>query len=259
MHPLLNIAIQASREAGNLIIRYYGISFNIDYKTDNYNYYYKIDQIAELLIIKIIKKYYPQHTIIGKYNNEFINKDNNIKWIINAINGISNIMKHFPYFAISIAIQIKERTEISVIFDPIRNELFTALRGYGARLNGYRLHGSNINNINKAILIINFSLNKEKYTFNNIRLANKLLIKCMEIRCTGSLALDLAYLATGRVDGIFGININLKNLISGALLVKESGNIITDYFGKHYCHLSGIIIIGNKYIVKSMISVITSE
>ena len=144
MHPMLNIAVRAARKAGNLIAKNYETPDAVEASQKGSNdFVTNVDRDAERLIIEVIRKSYPKHTIITEESGELAGEDQDIQWVIDPLDGTTNFIKRFPHFSVSIAVRIKGRTEVAVVYDPMRNELFTATRGQGAQLNGYRLRGTN--------------------------------------------------------------------------------------------------------------------
>ena len=143
MHPMLNIAVRAARKAGNLIAKNYETPDAVEASQKGSNdFVTNVDKAAEAVIIDTIRKSYPQHTIITEESGELEGTDQDVQWVIDPLDGTTNFIKRLPHFAVSIAVRIKGRTEVAVVYDPMRNELFTATRGQGAQLNGYRLRGS---------------------------------------------------------------------------------------------------------------------
>ncbi|MXP56601.1 inositol-1-monophosphatase [Pantoea sp. Mhis] len=255
MHPMLNIAVRATRKAGNFIVKNYEIPNSIeDYYNNRNHLVTSINRDAEHLIIEVIRRSYPQHCIFSKVNGTITGQNKDIQWIIDPLDGTANFIKRFPHFSISIAAQVKGRTEIAVIYDPIRNDLFTAVRGQGAQLNGCRLRGSNIHDLEHTTLVTafpNFDLRQQAQTY--FKLISKLFTQSVEFRCTGASALNLAYVASGCVDGYFEIGLKLWNFAAGELLVRESSGIVTDFNGTHNYISSGNIVAGNLRIVKNLL------
>lgn len=259
MHPMLNIAIRVARKAGDLISKNYEKTYVVEVcKQGNNHFLTNLKYHLEYLIIETIHKVYPYHGIFNKHNDN--SKSYEIIWFINAIDNSINFMKRLPYFSVSVAIQIKNRTEISVIYDPIRNDLFTAVRGQGAQLNGYRLRIlNNPINLNSSILATNFIIQDKRKMPLFINIMNILLSKCGQFRCNGSSVLDLAYVAANRLDGYFAIDLEFIDIIAGELIVKESGGLVTDFIGGNDYIDSKNIISGNITIVKSLLTYIRKQ
>ena len=135
MHPMLNIAVRAARKAGNLIAKNYETPDAVEASQKGSNdFVTNVDKAAEAVIIDTIRKSYPQHTIITEESGELEGTDQDVQWVIDPLDGTTNFIKRLPHFAVSIAVRIKGRTEVAVVYDPMRNELFTATRGQGAQL-----------------------------------------------------------------------------------------------------------------------------
>ncbi len=260
MHPMLNIAIRAARKAGNLIAKHYETPDAVEasQKGDN-DFVTNVDREAERLIIEVIRKSYPQHTIISEECGELAGEDGDVQWIIDPLDGTTNFIKHLPHFAVSIAVRIKGRTEVAVVYDPMRNELFSSTRGQGTQLNGYRLRGSTSRDLEGAIIATGFPFKLKQHSDTYMNLVSKLFKQCADFRRSGSAALDLAYVAAGRVDGFFEIGLKPWDYAGGELLVREAGGLVTDFVGGHNYLNSGNLVAGNPRVVKSMLSAMREE
>lgn len=161
MNPMLNIAIRAARKAGNVIAKGYERrdALQTTLKSTN-DYVTNIDKASEEAIIEVIRKSYPDHTIITEESGALEGKDSDIQWVIDPLDGTTNFVKGLPHFSVSIAIRVKGRTEVGVVYDPIRNELFTAVRGEGAKINDMRLRVENKRDLAGTVLTTGFPLNK---------------------------------------------------------------------------------------------------
>ncbi|CAL4321994.1 Inositol-1-monophosphatase [Buchnera aphidicola (Eriosoma grossulariae)] len=248
MHPMLNIAIRAVRKGGNFIVQKYDLQKNTICKDNNINNLENIIYISEKKIIETISKSYPHHAICT--NKTILNKKfNEIQWIINPLDGITNFSKNIPHFCISIAVQIKNQTEISVIYDPIKNELFTAIKGKGAQINGYRMRCNNVSKLMFSTISINI-LNQHKSHNLYLQIMKILLIEKIHFRLSGSNTLDLAYVATGRLDCLFNMNFTPWSFYAGELQLKESGALICDFRGGCNYLQSGISLIGHSKFIR---------
>lgn len=260
MHPMLTIAVRAARKAGNLIAKNYETPDAIEAsQKGTYDVVTNVDRDAEYLIIEVLRKSYPQHTIVTEERGELIGDDQNVQWVIDPLDGTSNFIKRFPHFSVSIAVRIKGRTEVAVVYDPMRNELFTAIRGQGAQLNGYRLRGTHAKVLDGAILATNFLFKHKQHSATYIKMIGTLFTQCADFRRTGSAALDLAYVAAGRVDGFFEIGLKPWDFVAGELLVRESGGLVTDFIGGHNHFSSGNVVAGNPRVVKAILSTLREE
>jgi myo-inositol-1(or 4)-monophosphatase len=260
MHPMLNIAIRAARKAGNLIAKNYETPDAVEASQKGSNdFVTNVDRDAERLIVEVIRKSYPQHTIIGEECGELVGEDPAVQWVIDPLDGTTNFIKRLPHFAVSIAVRIKGRTEVAVVYDPMRNELFTATRGQGAQMNGYRLRSSTARDLDGTVLATGFPFKLKQHSKSYINVIGALFTHCADFRRTGSAALDLAYVAAGRVDGFFEIGLKPWDFAGGELLVREAGGIVTDFVGGHNYLASGNLVAGNPRVVKSILGTIREE
>ncbi|WP_063656891.1 inositol-1-monophosphatase [Candidatus Arsenophonus triatominarum] len=260
MHPMLTIAIRAARQAGNFIAKSYEKPDSIEIMAKGQNgFVTNIDKKAEQIIIEVIQKSYPTHTIITEESGQILGEKNDIQWVIDPLDGTTNFTKRLPHFAVSIAVRINDRTEIAAIYNPMLNELFTAVRGQGAQLNGYRLRLKNNNELEGAIIATGFPFKAKQHSAAYINIIAKLFKKCADFRRTGSVALDLAYVAAGRVDGFFEIGLKPWDFMAGELLVREAGGIVTDFVGGHNYLTSGNLLAGSPRIVKKMVLEMQTE
>lgn len=255
MHPMLNIAIRAARKAGSIIIRHYEMPDSVETSEKSQNdFVTNVDKAAEQAIIETIRKIYPQHSIITEESGLLAGDDDQVQWIIDPLDGTTNFIKRLPHFSVSIAVRIKDRLEVAVVYDPMRNELFTAVRGDGAQLNNYRLRGSNARDLNGTVLATGFPFKAKQHSASYMDILNRLFTHCADFRRTGSAALDLAYVAAGRVDGFFEINLKPWDFAAGELLVREAGGLVCDFTGNHRYLLTGNLVAGNPRVVKSMLA-----
>ncbi|EFE21698.1 inositol monophosphatase family protein [Edwardsiella tarda ATCC 23685] len=257
---MLNIAVRAARKAGNLIAKSYETPDAVEASQKGSNdFVTNVDRDAEHLIIETIRKSYPQHTIISEECGELLGEDHEIQWVIDPLDGTTNFIKRLPHFSVSIAVRIKGRTEVAVVYDPMRNELYTATRGQGAQLNGYRLRTGQAKDLNGTILATGFPFKVKHHAATYIKMVDKLFTQCADFRRTGSAALDLAYVAAGRVDGFFEIGLKPWDFAAGELLVREAGGLVTDFVGGHGYLASGNVVAGNPRVVKSLLGALRDE
>lgn len=241
MHPLLNIAIQAARSASKLIMQFYDRldRLQVEVKQQN-DFVTNVDRIAEQEIIRTIQKSYPLHTIISEEAG--LIPGNDCCWLIDPIDGTTNFIHGIPHFSISIAAKRQEQLEIGLVFDPIRNELFTAARGEGAQLNQRRIRVSSANKLMHSVIGTGFTHMDTQQKTHYFQTLQRLHEEAASIRRAGSAALDLAYVAAGRFDGFFEYALKPWDIAAGALLIKEAGGIITDPQGSEQFLQSGHIV-----------------
>ena len=210
----LNIMIKAVEKASKSIIRDFGEIENLQVsKKGPYDFVTKTDKHVEKILIEELSKSKKNYSFLTEENGIIKNKDKENTWIIDPIDGTTNFLHGIPHFAICIAHKSKDELLSGLIFDPIKDEMFFAEKDKGAFLNNQRLRVSKKNSLEECL----FSSNNEGIKFSNLNM-----------RCSGSAALDLAYVASGRLDGCFQKKLNLWDVAAGALMIKEAGGIVND-------------------------------
>ena len=210
----LNIMIKASEKASKVIIRDFGEIEKLQVsKKSPTDFVTNTDIRVEKIIIEELKKAKPNFSLLSEEAGEENNKDSKNTWILDPIDGTVNFLHGIPHFAISIALKSNNEIISGLIYDPIKDEMFFAEKDKGAYMNNHRLRVSNKNSLNDCL----FSSNHEGVKFSDLNL-----------RYSGSAALDLAYVASGRLDGYFQNNINIWDVASGILMVEEAGGIVND-------------------------------
>lgn len=250
MQPMLTIAVRAARKAGHVISR--GFSeldrVTVDNKADN-DYVTNIDKEAESSIIDTIRQSYPDHSFIGEEGGQKQGKNPDYVWIIDPLDGTTNFARGIPHFAVSIALRVKGRTEVAVVYDPIRDELFSAVRGSGAQLNGYRIRVTNKKDFNQSLLATGFPF-KQKHHLNSYLATFEAFFKIGgDIRRAGAAALDLAYTAAGRIDMFWEMGLKPWDIAAGDLLVREAGGVVADFAGGHGYLESGNTVAANPKLL----------
>jgi myo-inositol-1(or 4)-monophosphatase len=255
MQPMLNIAVRAARSAGDLILRSADNvgRLHIDQKGKN-DYASEVDRMAEQEIINIIKAAYPEHAILAEESG--VHKGNDFVWVIDPLDGTTNFLHGFPQYAVSIALKHKGKLEVGVVYDPLRDELFTAKRGGGAMLNNRRLRVTNQTSLKGALIGTGFPFKTDKHLDAYLGMFRALTTNCAGIRRAGAAALDLAYVAAGRLDGFWEIGVMEWDVAAGILLIKEAGGVITDFsFNDKYLE-SGNVIAGSPKMHQLMYQLI---
>jgi myo-inositol-1(or 4)-monophosphatase len=255
MHPMLNIAIRAARSAGDTIVREMDrvSDISIDLKGKN-DFVTEVDKQAEYIIIETIKKAYPDHAFLAEESGK--SGDSEYIWIIDPLDGTTNFLHGFPHFAVSIALQYKDRLDQAVIYDPVRQELFTASKGKGAQLNNKKIRVSEQKNIEGALLGTGFPFKEEHDMDRFIDDFKSFFPKAAGIRRAGAASLDLAYVACGRLDGFWEYDLQPWDIAAGALLVQEAGGISSEISGGLDYVESGNIVSANPKMVKAMLKLI---
>lgn len=256
MHPLVNIAVQAARQASKTILRSIDRldTLKVTRKARN-DFVTEVDRRSEFEIIQVIRKSYPDHAILGEESG-LSEGSSEYCWIIDPLDGTTNYIHGFPHFSISIAVKNREQLEAGVIYDPIRNELFTAAKGYGANLNERRMRVSALKKLDEALIGTGFPHREIEHFVPFLKILENIFPKCAGIRRAGSAALDLAYVAAGRLDGFWEAHLKSWDMAAGALIVQEAGGIICDYQGQTNFLNTGNIIAGNAKIQEAILEII---
>lgn len=252
MHPFLNIANRAARNAGKVIINALERVdlVRITEKQQN-DFVTDIDQKSEKIIIEAIRKTYPNHAILAEESGAIAGDV--MTWIIDPLDGTKNFIHGFPHFAISIAVKSKEQLEHALIYDPVRQETFTASRGEGAKLNNHRIRVSTRTNMQGALLGTGFPFRQQQNVEAYLKTLETLMKQVGGIRRAGAATLDLAYVAAGRLDGFWESGLSPWDIAAGALLIKEAGGLVGDSKGGEDYLATGDIVAGNPKIFKGIL------
>jgi myo-inositol-1(or 4)-monophosphatase len=260
MHPTVNIAVRAARAAGDIITRNMDRidRLKITTKSSSIDFVSEVDNKAEAAIIEILKQAYPEHGILAEESGEQ-GDSTEFQWIIDPLDGTTNFLHGFPQFAVSIALKHNNRLETGVIYDPVTQELFTAARGQGAQLNGKKIRVSGHKGIKGALLGTGFPYHDQSYLDTYLETMKDLMAPAAGIRRPGSAALDLAWLAAGRIDGFWEFNLKAWDIAAGVLIVREAGGIITDFSGNDNYLASGDIIAASPRVFPEMLKIIEAR
>lgn len=194
-----------------------------------HDYVSEVDRACEAAIVREIRKFHPEHAFLGEEGG--LQGESDTVWIIDPLDGTSNFLHGIPHFAVSIAQQVKGRTEHALVYDPMREELFTASRGKGAFVNNRRLRVSERKELDTAILATAFPFRRRNLMPVYTRMFSAVFRQVEDIRRAGSAALDLAWTAAGRLDGYFEIGLKPWDVAAGALIVREAGGVVVDFSG----------------------------
>ncbi len=257
--PIVNIAIEAARAGATLIHRAMKRPdlIRIAEKSPN-DFVTEVDQKVEQEIIYHIKRAYPEHSILGEESGEI--DGNDYQWVIDPIDGTRNFIHGFPHYAISIAILNKGKVEHGVIYDPNRDELFTATRGKGAHLNNRRIRVATRKNLEECLLGTGFALrHTDKHNPMPANILRTIMPVTGDIRRAGAATLDLAYVACGRLDGFWEMGLKIWDVAAGALLIKEAGGIVCDLEGGETFLKTGNVVAANPAVIKQLLKLIRSS
>ncbi len=253
MNPIINIATNAARKAGDLILRSTERLDKLQVTEKSHNdFVTDIDQKAETIIIDTIRKAHPDHGILAEEGGH--SPGDEYTWIIDPLDGTRNFLHGFPQFCVSIALKHKDKIAHGVIYDPTRQEFFTASRGRGATLNNTRIRVSKRLKLSECLIGSGFPFrHTEERVTSYIKLLESILPICGDIRRAGAAALDLAYVAAGRLDGFFEMGLKPWDLAAGTLMITEAGGLVADFEGNNGFMESGDIVTGNPKIFKALL------
>jgi len=256
MHPMLNIAVRAARAAGKILTKNFGekADFKAQMKTHN-DWVTALDKAAEEAIIAVIKKSYPKHSILAEESGLQTGADADVTWIIDPLDGTTNYLRGIPHFAISIAVAVKGVVQHAVVYDPLREDLFTATRGAGAQRNDKRIRVSNAKDLQSTVLATGFPFKNKTLLPVHQAIFADLFEPVADMRRGGAAALDLAYVASGILDGFWEFGLQPWDTAAGDLLVREAGGIVSDFRGGHDYQKHGNIVAGAPKVVKELLGV----
>ncbi len=253
MNHNINIPIRAARRAGAVIIRYLEQrkDLKIDVKGKN-DFVSEVDRQAEAEIIEVLRKAYPDDAILAEEGGGY-ETDSDYQWIIDPLDGTTNFLHGHPYFSVSIALKYKERLEQAVIYDPLRDELYTGIRGKGALLNDRRIRVSGLGALQGSLLGTGFPFKIPHHFECYMNTFKALHPQVSDIRRAGSAALDLAYVAAGRLDGFWEIGLQKWDFAAGVLLIQEAGGLVSDFSGGQNYLKTGNIVAGSPKVFKGIL------
>lgn len=254
MRAELKFAEELAKKAGLLLKSKFNQKHDITYKGD-INIVTEADKMSEDLIISEIISVFPDHGILSE-ESPSITGSASARWIIDPLDGTTNYAHAFPVFCVSIALEIEDCAAIGVIYDPMRDELFTATRNNGAFLNGSKIKVSAINNLTRSLLATGFPYDIRDSMENNLDYFNAMAIKVQAIRRAGAAALDLAYIAAGRFDGFWELKLKPWDTAAGSLIVQEAGGSISDMSGNNWNISSAGMIASNGLIHQQMLDIL---
>jgi myo-inositol-1(or 4)-monophosphatase len=256
--PAVNVAVRAARAAGQIILRYMNRLDSLDViEKQRHDYVSEVDRMAEAEILRELKRAYPRDAFLAEESGK--TGDSRNVWVIDPLDGTRNYLRGFPHFSVSIALLENGEPTLGVVYDPLRDELFTADRGNGAYLNDRRIRVGKRDGIGGALLATGFPYRQRRHLDAQLGMTRALLAEAEDIRRSGSAALDIAYVAAGRFDGFFEIGLNAWDMAAGCVLVREAGGRYCDFVGRDGLPESGHLIAGNVAVAGAMVKAIAPE
>lgn len=261
MHPMLNTAIKAARRGATIINR---ASFDLNrvesVEKQHNDFVSEVDKAAESAIIDVLTSAYPTHAVLAEESGSSSNFSENSEyvWIIDPLDGTTNFLHGFPQYCVSIALQHNGLITQAVIFDPTRNELFVATKGAGAFLNDKRIRVTKRDKLADSLIGTGFPFKSVTEIDNYLPMFKAVAGKCQGLRRPGSAALDLAYVATGRLDGFFEKGLKPWDIAAGSLIVTEAGGITGTFAGESDYLYKGDIISATPKVFAQMVNILKS-
>ncbi len=259
---MLNIAVKAARRAGAIISRASNDldKLTVELKAPN-DFVSEVDRAAEAAIIEVLRQAYPQHSILAEESGASgaTLAESDYQWIIDPLDGTTNFLHGFPQYCVSIALAVKGAVNHGVIYDPTRNELFTASKGGGAFLNDRRIRVSKKIQLQDCLIGTGFPT-RDMHNFERyLAMFKDLTPKCAGIRRPGAAALDLAYVACGRYDGFWEMGLSAWDMAAGALMIKEAGGLVTDFAGEDGYLTAGTIVAATPKAFPTLLQIVQAH
>jgi myo-inositol-1(or 4)-monophosphatase len=251
----LEVAVKAALAAGEYLCRQIHRTRQVDYK-GVVNLVTDCDRQSQKIILSVIGQAFPDHGFLAEENGHRVTGREEYCWLIDPLDGTTNYAHGLPIFCVSIALEKEGELLVGVVYDPMRQELFQAIKGQGARLNGRRLKVSQTSSLNLSLLATGFPYDLRKSPVNNLVHFENFLFRVQAIRLCGAAALDLAYVACGRFDGFWELKLNPWDVAAGSLLVEEAGGRVTDFKGTKIDLAAGEIVASNGLIHASMLKIL---
>ncbi|MBI3590422.1 MAG: inositol monophosphatase [Candidatus Melainabacteria bacterium] len=252
MDNVFNFAKQLIEKANRVILKSYDKIRTISYKKGDFNLVTNVDHEVEALILKEINSKYPDHSIVAEESG-IHTKNLKYQWFIDPIDGTTNFAHGYPCFCISIGFSVNNILEFGLIKNPLTDELYSARKNKGAKLNRKVISVSKIKTLRDSLLVTGFSYDRKNPKTNNFNNFRNLTLVSQGVRRDGAAALDLCYVASGKVDGFWELKLSPWDVAAGALILKEAGGKITKFKGKKYDLYSKEIVATNGFIHSELI------
>lgn len=250
----INIAIQAARMVGQFLRDHYNKPHQVSYK-GVIDIVTEMDRESEQMIIGFLRDIYPNYGILGEEGSKS-DELCSYRWIIDPLDGTTNYAHNYPLFGVSIALEKQGEIVLGVVYNPVLNELFTAEKQGGARLNGQPIHVTATPELGKALVATGFPYDAWTNPADNCAELTRILKKTISLRSDGSAALDLCHIACGRLDGYWELDLAPWDMAAGALIVQEAGGMVTQVNGQPFNHLQKNVLASNGHIHQAMVEVL---
>ncbi|TMA12991.1 MAG: inositol monophosphatase [Deltaproteobacteria bacterium] len=233
MEQFLSVAWEAAEEAGALIRETWQQSKQIQYKSA-IDLVTSADREAEERIVRVLQKRFPDHSILAEEETNIAGSQNIYRWIIDPLDGTTNFAHAYPHFSVSIALEREGEMILGLVYDPVHGEVFKAAKGCGAFLNEKSVRTSRVKELDKALLATGFPYDRRERAAFYLSFFSAFMVRSQGIRRNGSAALDLCYLACGRIDGFWEFKLHPWDTAAASIIVREAGGTLTDFSGSPF-------------------------
>jgi myo-inositol-1(or 4)-monophosphatase len=259
MSEYRTVAVAAAQQAGKIIADAYRTDFQVYYKHGTLtNLVTEVDRRSESTIVEVLSGAFPEHRILAEEGGEASRRESPYRWYVDPLDGTTNFAHGFPMFCVSIGLEAHGRMILGVVYDPLRRELFEAEAGQGALLNGEHIQASKVTDLKKALLVTGFPYDHDGRQ-ENLPFFSRFALGSQGVRRTGSAAIDLCYVAAGRIDGFWELGLNPWDVAAGSLIVLEAGGRISDFLDNPYSVHGKQTLASNGLIHDAMIEVIADK
>jgi len=255
LHALKKIAIEAAKVGGEILQKYTKAGFSVEHKT-RLSLVTDADKESERTIVALIKKAYPTHQILAEEEGIHSDQQSPYKWVIDPLDGTTNFTHGFPLYNVSIGLEYEGTCIVGVVLDPTRPELFVGVRNEGTTCNGQPIHVSQVSDLGKSLLVTGFGYDIAETDDNNLDEFCRFTLKTQGVRRTGSAAIDLCYVASGRFDCFWEMKLNPWDTAAGKVILEEAGGKLTTYDGAPYSIYGQQMIASNGHIHDEIIKVL---
>ena len=255
MEKILEVAKEAAYKAGAILKERSGQPQKITHKGE-INLVTETDKFCEKTILDTVFSYYPDHAVLCEESGILGNENSPFKWVIDPLDGTTNFAHGFPFFAVSIGIEKEGQLIAGVVYNPMLDEMITAIKGKGAYMNGKSIHVSDTGTLRKSLLATGFPYDVRTSEENNIKYFNEFLMHAQAVRRPGSAALDLTNIAMGRLDGLWELKLSPWDVAAGTLIIQEAGGKVTDFEGNESSIYKRYIVASNGVIHDQILDVI---
>ena len=255
----MDTAVAAARRAGAILREQTKSGFGIERKTSIVNLVTDADRAAEQAIVDHLLATFPTHGVLAEERGQQVRGESDCQWIIDPLDGTTNFAHGFPFYSISIALEQRGTCLLGVVLDPIRDELFTATAGQGAQFNGRMIRVSSVAALDDALLATGFAYDIREVADNNLDHFSRFALRAQGIRRTGSAALDLCYVAAGRLDGYWEVKLSPWDSAAGSVILTEAGGRITHFDGSSYSIYGKDLVASNGPLHQPMLDVLAKR